>query len=94
LRPLVWGKTFVRAYKRILRRQPELPTRMEQTLKLLIQDHYHPQLRSHKLKGELGGVWACTVSYDIRILFEFVQNQESGGEEILLLTIGTHEEVY
>jgi mRNA-degrading endonuclease YafQ of YafQ-DinJ toxin-antitoxin module len=51
-------------------------------------------LRSHKLKGELEGVWACAVSYEHRILFEFVQNPETGEEEILLLTIGTHEEVY
>lgn len=94
MRPLVWSKTFVRAYKRIIRRQPELPGRIEQTLKMLIQDPFHPQLRSHKLKGELGGIWACTVNYDFRILFEFAQNQKSGEEEILLLTIGTHEEVY
>jgi mRNA-degrading endonuclease YafQ of YafQ-DinJ toxin-antitoxin module len=46
------------------------------------------------LKGDLAGVWACTVDYDNRILFEFVQNPESGEEEIHLLTMGTHDEVY
>lgn len=51
-------------------------------------------LHSHKLKGELAGAWACTVDYDNRILFEFAQNPESGEEEILLLTMGTHDEVY
>ncbi len=34
------------------------------------------------------------VDYDNRILFEFVQNSESGEEEIHLLTMGTHNEVY
>jgi len=34
------------------------------------------------------------VDYQYRILFEFVRNPESGEEEILLLTIGTHDEVY
>lgn len=34
------------------------------------------------------------VDYDNRILFEFVQNPESGEEEILLLTMGTHDDVY
>jgi mRNA-degrading endonuclease YafQ of YafQ-DinJ toxin-antitoxin module len=34
------------------------------------------------------------VDYDNRILFEFVQNPESDEEEILLLTLGTHDEVY
>jgi mRNA-degrading endonuclease YafQ of YafQ-DinJ toxin-antitoxin module len=51
-------------------------------------------LHSHKLKGELAGAWACTVDYDKRILFEFSQKPESGEEEILLLTMGTHDEVY
>jgi len=30
----------------------------------------------------------------VRILFEFAQNPESGKEEVLLLTIGSHDEVY
>jgi len=51
-------------------------------------------LHSHKLKGELAGAWACTVDYDNRILFEFVENPQPGDEEILLLTMGTHDEVY
>jgi len=44
--------------------------------------------------GQLAGAWACTVDYNKRILFEFVQNPDSGEEEILLLTMGTHDEVY
>ena len=47
-----------------------------------------------RLKGELADVWACTVDYDNRILFAFVENPESGEEEIHLLTVGTHDEVY
>jgi len=42
----------------------------------------------------LTGTWACTVDYRNRVIFEFVQNPETGEEEILLLTMGTHEEVY
>ena len=39
-------------------------------------------------------MWACTVDYDNRILFEFAQNAATGEEEILLVTLGTHDEVY
>lgn len=39
-------------------------------------------------------VWACTVNYNNRLLFEFVQNENTGEEEILLLTVGAHDEVY
>lgn len=94
MRTLVWSAAFVRAVKRALRRQPELREGVERTLKLLAEDPFHPMLHSHKLKGELAGAWACTVDYDNRILFEFVRNPESGEEEILLLTMGTHDEVY
>ena len=94
MKTLVWSVAFVRVFKRLARRQPELRTRVERTLQQLAEDPFHPTLHSHKLKGELAGAWACTVDYDNRILFEFAQNQESGEEEILLLTMGTHNEVY
>jgi addiction module RelE/StbE family toxin len=91
---LLWSSSFVRAFKRKTRRQPDLRERIEQTLHRLAEDPFHPLLRTHKLSGTLSGIWACSVGYDIRILFEFVQNPTSGEEEILLLTVGTHDEVY
>lgn len=94
MRTLVWSAAFVRAFKRAVRRQPGLQERVECTLQQLAEDPFHPTLHSHKLKGELAGAWACTVDYDNRVLFEFVLNAESGEEEILLLTMGTHDEVY
>jgi len=84
----------VRAFKGVVRRQPKLRVEIEWTLHQVAKDPFHPMLHSHKLKGELIGAWACTVDYDNRILFEFSQNPESGEEEILLLTMGTHDEVY
>lgn len=94
MRTLVWSVAFVRAFKRAARRQPDLRRRVERALHQLAEDPFHPTLHSHKLTGELAGAWACTVDYDNRILFEFIQNPESGEEEILLLTMGTHDEVY
>jgi len=94
VRTLAWSTAFVRAFKRKSRRQPELQARMESTLRQLAEDPFHPTLHSHKLKGELADVWACMVDYDNRILFEFVENPESGEEEIHLLTVGAHDEVY
>lgn len=84
----------MRAFKKAVRRRPELQAKAKETLRLLADDPFNPTLRTHKLKGELTGAWACMVDYDYRILFEFVKNQEYGEEEILLLTIGTHDEVY
>jgi addiction module RelE/StbE family toxin len=92
--PLVWSSSFTRSLKRKIRRNPELRDRVEQTLRQLAENPFHPSLRSHKLKGRLAGTWSCYVAYDLRILFEFVQNPQSGEEEILLLATGTHDEVY
>jgi mRNA-degrading endonuclease YafQ of YafQ-DinJ toxin-antitoxin module len=91
---LVWSAAFVRAFKRSTKRVPALKERAEQTLRQLAEDPFHPTLHSHKLKGELSGVWACAVDYDNRILFEFAVNPETQEEEIYLLTMGTHDEVY
>jgi len=91
---LVWSQTFVRAYKRQTRRNPKLRERILHTLQLLEQDPFHPALRSHKLKGELAGVWACVIDYDNRLLFEFVENPETGEKELFLITLGTHDAVY
>ncbi len=94
MKTLVWSSCFIRALRRMVRRQPELRPKIEKALRQLAEDPFHPSLHSHKLKGELAGVWACTVDYDNRVLFEFIQGSESGEEEIYLLTMGTHDEVY
>ena len=94
MKTLVWSKTFIRAYKRATKRDQALKERIQIALHRLGGDSFHPLLRSHKLKGELVGIWACTVDYHNRILFEFVNNPDTGEEEIYLLTMGTHDEVY
>ncbi len=91
---LVLASSFKRAFKRLVRRQPELQERIEERLMLLASDPFDPLLQTHKLKGKLSGAWACSVDYDYRIVFNFVENPESGEEEILLIDIGSHDEVY
>lgn len=83
---------FLRAARRLLKRQPELVPVLQTTLELLAQDAFDARLKTHKLKGDLQGLWACSAGYDLRIVFEFVQDE--GAEAILLHTIGTHDEVY
>jgi mRNA interferase YafQ len=91
-RTLLRSTTFVRAARRLLKRDPELADGVRETLEILSEDAFDPRLKTHKLKGEFDGSWACSVGYDLRILFEFVQHQEA--EAILPQTIGTHDEVY
>jgi len=67
---------------------------VKRTLEQLAEDPFHLSLRSHKLKRDLSSTWACTVDYHNRIIFDFVPNPNSKEDDILLLTMGTHDEVY
>ncbi|CAN5653103.1 hypothetical protein BH24ACI2_BH24ACI2_00120 [soil metagenome] len=91
-RILLLSPLFSRATKKLLKKQPRLSNNLKDTLMLLENDAFHPYLKTHKLKGDLEGTWACSVEYDLRIVFEFVQHEEK--EAILLHLIGTHDEVY
>ncbi len=94
MRKLVWSNTFIRAFKRTIRKYPKSQKEIEQTLRLLVEDPFSPQLQSHKLKGKLSGSWACSTGYDLRIIFDFIKSEKEGEDEILLIEIGTHDEVY
>lgn len=91
-RLLIKSSAFVRTAKRVLKKNPNLAVDIQTTLELLAEDAFHPSLRTHKLKGNLEGSWACSVAYDLRIIFEFIQHDES--EAILLEAVGSHDEVY
>jgi addiction module RelE/StbE family toxin len=91
-RPLLRSSSFVRAAQRLLKKQPSAASALSQALQLLAEDAFHPKLKTHKLKGRLQGSWASSVGYDLRIVFDLVQYE--GSEAVLLLTVGTHEEVY
>ena len=94
MKNLVWSPGFVRKFKRLAKKNPQLRIQIEKTLELLTEDPFNSSLRTHKLKGDLGGIWSCSVDYDNRILFEFIVDIESGEEEIFLLTLGSHDDVY
>lgn len=75
-----------------VRKDPRVADDIQAALVSLAHDAFHPQLQTHKLTGKLKGSWACSASYDLRIVFKFVEHE--GREAILLESVGTHEEVY
>jgi mRNA interferase YafQ len=86
---IIWGPRFKRTYKKKLKKYPEIKQQLSDALKLFIQDPFHPILKTHKLGGPLKGNYAFSLGYDLRVIFNFLNK-----EEVLLETIGTHEEVY
>ncbi len=79
---------------RTIKKHPTLNKDIEKTLRVLVKEPFAPHLETHKLKGKLSGSWACTVGYDLRIVFDFVKSEKQKEDDILLLEIGTYDEVY
>ena len=57
-------------------------------LRRLAVDPRDPVLSTHRLKGELGAYWACTVDDDLRLLFRWER------DELFLVNLGSHDQVY
>ena len=91
-RVLLRSSAFVRAARRLVKKHHDAVPILQGALEALANDAFQPSLRSHKLKGELAGSWACSLGYDLRLVFELVKHE--GAEAILLQTVGTHDEVY
>ncbi|ETR67009.1 MAG: RelE/StbE family addiction module toxin [Candidatus Magnetoglobus multicellularis str. Araruama] len=72
----------------------KLQKRIEETLEQMNKDVLAAHLGTHKLGGGLSGLYACICGYDCRIVFSIEQNSENNSEVIVLLDIGTHDEVY
>ncbi|MGH9800809.1 MAG: type II toxin-antitoxin system RelE/ParE family toxin, partial [Blastocatellia bacterium] len=86
---------FKRAFKKHVRREPQLQGRILRVIEQLAEDPFAPNLRSHKLSGQLDGLWACSVEYDCRIIFAFIADPDTPNEQALvLLNLGNHDEVY
>lgn len=94
MRQLVLSPKFKRAYRKFVRRDRRLQTRIDQTLRQMETDLFAPSLSTHKLSGVLLGTWACACGYDCRIVFSLEVDEKTGEEVILLLDIGAHDEVY
>lgn len=59
MRNLVWDASFKRAFKRLVRKNPQLQPRILEVLELLVADPLAQSLKAHKLRGQLEGLWAC-----------------------------------
>src|SRR5437764_4869628 len=71
---------FVRAARRLVKKHPETAAVLHAALEALAEDAFHPALKTHKLKGDLAGSWACSAGYDLRIVFVHDRLGVDGGQ--------------
>jgi len=91
-RHLINTSAFTRATKRIIKNIPLLKNELKIVLEILKNDIFDVWLKNYKLKVQLEGSYACSVNYNIRIIFEIVDYENS--EAVLLESIVTHDEIY
>jgi mRNA interferase YafQ len=94
-RNLVLSKAFEKSYQKFAKKNQDLRTSINKALLKLQHDVYDPTLRTHKLSGTLAAYLACSCGYDCRIIFIIEKDPtDSTIENIILLDIGTHDDVY
>jgi mRNA interferase YafQ len=94
MKKLVVTAKFRRAFRKFVKQDAILQKRVENALSQLAIDVTVPSLETHKLGGKLKGLQACSCGYDCRIVFSLSADSETKEEIILLLDVGTHDEVY
>jgi mRNA-degrading endonuclease YafQ of YafQ-DinJ toxin-antitoxin module len=83
------SSAFRKAFKRKVRGNKILEARFRERVAIFQKDPFDPSLRTHRLAGQLQGLWSFSVDYDARVVFSFV-----APNRVLFVDIGTHDEVY
>jgi len=87
---LLYTDSYDRRARKFLNRRPDLLNAYRKTLELLELDPTHPALRLHALKGRLKGLPSVSINISYRIVLQFLVE----GRNILLINVGSHEDVY
>ena len=87
---LVFPESYIRRARKFLKKHPEIHSQYRKTLELLELDPHHPSLRLHGLQGNLSGLSSVSINISYRIVLELIID----GNEILLINIGKHDQVY
>jgi len=87
---VVTPEQFLRQARKFFRKHPDLKSRFTEIVKVLQADPFQPQLALHPLSGKLTGLHAISLTYSYRITLTLMVSKK----EIILLDIGSHDEVY
>ena len=87
---LVWTRTFLRTLRKFLRRHADLEGIVADVLQQLQDDPHAPRLKLRALKGKHRNKQAVSLTYSYKIVLILRITER----EIILLDIGSHDEVY
>jgi len=87
---LIETAIYRKKLKKFLKKHPQTFPKYEKTIFFLETNPYHPSLRLHKLQGSLSEYHSISIDMDYRIIIDFIIVDD----EIILIDIGSHDEVY
>ncbi len=82
IKTVYYSTQFKKSLKKYAKGRKNL---IKKRINLFLEDPFHPSLKTHKLKGKLKGLYSFSVDYNLRILFEFIEEDTVG-----FIDIGTH----
>lgn len=87
---IVTPQQFLRQARKFFRQHPELKERFARVVEDLQTDPFQMHLALHPLSGKLTGLHAVRLTYSFRITLTLIVSEN----EIVLIDIGSHDEVY
>jgi len=86
---IAFSPAFERSFHKRLKHNAKLQDKFWQKLECFIEEPFEPQLKTHKLTGQLKDLWSFSVEFDVRVIFYFMDESNA-----VLVDIGSHDEVY
>ncbi len=87
---IVTPQQFLRQARKFFKKHPELKSRFAKVLEDLQTDPFQPHLELHPLGGKLEGCHAVSLTHSYRVTLTLLVTDK----EIILLDVGSHDEVY
>lgn len=87
---IIYTESYIARAKRFFKRHSDLIRAYEKTLLLLEKNPLHPSLRLHRLEGKLKHLHSVSINMKYRVTLELIIQEE----EIILIDIGSHDQVY
>ena len=87
---LIFTEQYTRRAAKFIKAHPDAINQYQKTLSLLEINPHHPSLRLHVLGGRLDGLYSISINLKYRITLEMIVTEQ----EIILVNIGDHDQVY
>lgn len=85
---VVYGRKWDKIYKKRIKSNQKLHEKFKERIKLFEKDPGNPMLKLHPLKGSRTGLFAFSVTGDVRAILVIEE------DTAILVDIGTHAQVY